>query len=315
MSRRIEDALAESLERLDAGAGIEEVLRGQEDLAAHLRPLLEAAMSARVGGARIPTHSESAFQRGRLRMHAARVEEAGRRSRAGIGFFGWRTLALAGAAAAVGLLVVGTATDVFRFGAQPTLALDGFVSRVDPNAIHVTTDDGERIVIIDEATDIYDETGAVILGQQIAPGKRVKIEVEKKDGEYEGRQVNVEGDGEHGQNEEVEFSGVVATVSGSLVEIDAPFGTATVHLDANTEIKGAISPGRTVKVHAMRQNDGSYLATEIEVADAGDGGDNSGPGGTEDGNPEGGDNSGSGSSDDGTAEGENPGDDHGGGED
>src|SRR3990172_7360436 len=108
MKSALKQALADCLARLEAGAGIEECLRGHDALAAELRPLLEAGQGPRAPGG------------------------AGHPAWAGL----WRPLALTGAAAAVVVLAaLGLTTDVFRFGADTTSAqVDGVVSRVDPDA-------------------------------------------------------------------------------------------------------------------------------------------------------------------------------------
>jgi len=69
----LKQALADCLARLEAGAGIEECLRGHEALAAELRPLLEAAQALRARD--VADYRPDAFQRGRARMHAARMSE------------------------------------------------------------------------------------------------------------------------------------------------------------------------------------------------------------------------------------------------
>ena len=138
MKSAFQKALADCLARLESGAGIEECLRGHEALAGELRPLLEAAQALRARD--LAGYRPEAFQRGRARMHAARVlaaERGGRSVWAGL----WRPLTLTGVAATVAVLAaLGLTTGVFRFGADTTSAqVDGVVSRVDPNAIILIT--------------------------------------------------------------------------------------------------------------------------------------------------------------------------------
>src|SRR3990170_185564 len=151
MKSALKQALADCLARLEAGAGIEECLRGHEALSVELRPLLEAAQALRARD--VADYRPDAFQRGRARMQAARMSETergGPPAWAGL----WRPLALTGVAAAVVVLAaLGLTTDVFRFGADTTSAqVNGVVSRVDPDAIILITADGRVSIRIGENT-------------------------------------------------------------------------------------------------------------------------------------------------------------------
>ncbi len=64
MKSALKQALADCLARLEAGAGLEECLRGHEALAAELRPLLEAAQALRARD--VADYRPDAFQRGRV---------------------------------------------------------------------------------------------------------------------------------------------------------------------------------------------------------------------------------------------------------
>src|SRR3972149_8129842 len=99
MKPALKQALADCLARLGAGAGIEEGLRGHDALAAELRPLLEAAQALRARD--VADYRPDAFQRGRARMHAARMsatERGGRPAWAGL----WRPPGRTGGGAAGG---------------------------------------------------------------------------------------------------------------------------------------------------------------------------------------------------------------------
>jgi len=302
MKPALERALADCLARLEAGAAIDECLRGHEALAAELRPLLEAARSLRGYG--VEEYREDAFQRGRVRMHGARVLEAerrGRRAWSGL----WRPLTLTAVAAAVAILAaLGLTTGVLRFGADTTSAqVDGVVSRVDPTAIIIITRDGLLTIRIGENTLVFDASGNPINGDKIAPGRSARIEVEEDAGEYSAQRIEVEEEGDEGSGAEVEFSGTIEVIRGSTLTISASFGVATVVLGPETEVKGTLNPGVAVDVHASVQSDGSYLAREIEAK----GGDSGGDGG--DGGGGGGDDSsgGGGGGDDGGGDGGTPG--------
>jgi len=299
MKSALKQALADCLARLEAGAGIEECLRGHEALAAELRPLLEAAQALRAR--ELAGYRPEAFQRGRTRMHAARISQAERGGRrAWAGFFA-RPLALTGVAAVVAVVAaLGLTTGVFDFGASTTSAqVNGVVSRVDPNAIVMITSDGLLTIRIGENTLVFDASGNQINGDAIAPGRSARIEVEEEAGEYSAQRIEVDDDDERGHGAEVEFSGHVQTVSGGILTVQASFGVATVIVDASTEVKGLLTPGAAVELHANVQDDGTYLAREIEVKGESSGEDGGGGGGDDGGTPSsghGGDDSGSGDS-------------------
>src|SRR3970282_727723 len=112
MKSALKQALADCLARLEAGGGIEEWLRGHDALGAALRALREAAQPLRARD--VADYRPDAFQRGRARMHAARMSETERGGRpAWPGL--WRPLALTGVAAAVAVVgALGFITDIFR---------------------------------------------------------------------------------------------------------------------------------------------------------------------------------------------------------
>src|SRR3990170_1083234 len=220
------NVMVDCLARREAGAGLEECLRGHEALAAELRPLLEAAQALRARD--VADYRPDAFQRGRARMHAARMSETERGGRpvwAGL----WRPLVLTGVAAAVAALAaVGLTTGVLRFGADTTSAqVDGVVSRVDPDAIILITADGRVSVRIAENTIVLDANGNPINGDDITPGRSARVEVEEEDGEYSAQRIEVEDEDHEAKDAEVEFSGKVQTVSGGTLTVEASFGVAT----------------------------------------------------------------------------------------
>ena len=311
MKPALKQALADCLARLEAGAGIDESLRGHEALAAELRPLLEAAQSLRGYG--VKDYREEAFQRGRVRMHGARVLEAERRGRGAWSGL-WRPLTLTAVAAAVAILAaLGLTTGVLRFGADTTSAeVNGVVSRVDPTAIIIITMDGLLTIRIGENTLVFDASGNQINGEKIAPGRSARIEVEEEAGEYSAQRIDVDDDDERGHGAEVEFSGTIEVVDGNTLTVSTSFGVATVVLGPDTEVKGALNAGAVVAVHASVQNDGNYLAREIEVKSSETGGDGGGDGGGGGGDDSGGGDDGGGGEDSTPSSGSG-GDDSGGG--
>lgn len=344
MKRALEEALAECLARLGAGASIEECLRGQEALASELRPLLEAAQALRRQAGGIPEYTPEAFQTARSRMHAARARGAEGSRPLWAGLMSWRLAGLATVAVAVALAAaLGFTAGLFRFDAGTTSAqVEGVVSRVSPDAIVLITDEGQVTASIGERTIVLDAGENQISGDDIVPGRPARVELEEEeDGAFAAQRIEVVDDEEGGYGAEVEFSGVVQTVAGSTVTVQASFGIATVHIES-AEVNGALVEGAKVEVHATLQEDGSYLARQIEVkkpkddkhhggdgdgegdesgasgpdsfdSASGDGGDGSGTGVTGDGDGDGSDDSGSGSSDSGSGD-DHPGDNDGSGE-
>ncbi|WP_322792232.1 DUF5666 domain-containing protein [Bellilinea sp.] len=65
---------------------------------------------------------------------------------------------------------------------------------------------------------------------------------------------------------EVEFFGKIESIQNGVYVIDG----RTVRTTVQTEIKGALAVGTMVKVHAVLQDDGSYLAREIEPSSSDD---------------------------------------------
>jgi hypothetical protein len=292
MKRPIEEALVRCLARLEEGSTVEEALRGQEAMAAELRPLLEAAYKLRTQANRIEEYRPYALERGRSRMHAVRASRVASARAPFAGLISWRPVGLAALAVVVALLaVLGSTTGIFHFGAGTTSAyLEGVVSRADPNAIVLNTADGQVTIRIAEGTVVLDADGNVVGGGDIVPGRLAKVEVEEG-GTYLARRIEMEHD-DHGRGHgdtEVEFSGTIQTVGASTLTVQASFGVATVHFDSQTEVKGALSPGGVIDIHATLQEDGSYLAREIDVGD-----EDGGPGGGENGGDRGDDGSGMG---------------------
>lgn len=274
MNLKLEEALGRCLELLERGASIDQSLRGHEPLAAELRPLLAAAQTVRVRT--IPDYTPQALVGGRARMHAACVVAAERAGTRSGGWLPWgRPLMLAGVSALVVVFaVLGFTTDLFRFGSDSSTAqAQGIVSSAGANEIVLTTEDGQLVIRIGENTALLDANGNVISGGQIVPGSKVKVEFEDDDGAFAGLKIEIDNnDNDDGMSggSEVEFEGVVESIAGDTMTVQASFGLATVHLDAGTAVKGALAAGGSVKVHATLQDDGSYLAREVELTVAGD---------------------------------------------
>lgn len=290
MKRALEQAMTQCLARLESGADIEDCLRDQGSLGAELRPLLEAAQTLRVQQGGIENYTPQGFQRGRARMHAARTrQEEGAGAWIFPGRLFGRPTALIGIAAIVAVLVaLGFRSGLFGFGADTTSAdVQGIVSRVDPDGIALTTADGPVIIRIGENTIVLDADGNVISGGDIVPGKPARAEVERENGDLVGQRIEVEEEDEESDGgAEVEFSGVISTIDGSTITMQASFGVATVRIDSQTHINGTPAVGATAEVHATVEGDGSYLAQEIEVKGI-EGGDDGGHAGDDNGDDNG----------------------------
>lgn len=279
MKRALQEALAECVARLEAGASIDDCLRGRGARTAELRPLLEAAAALRAGQGRIPEYTTQGFQSGRARMQAARAHQAEDSSGSLWPRFFGRPAALLAMVAVVALVaVLGFTTELFRFGADTTSAhVEGVVSRVDPDAIILTTADGQVVISIGEDTIVVDAQGTVISGGDIVPGRLASVEVEMEDGAFAGLRVEIEdNDDDETLGAEVEFDGVVEAVGEGAITVRASFGAATVLIDTHTEVKGTLAVGLTVEVHATPEGDGSFTAREIRAEGSGD--DNEGLG-------------------------------------
>ncbi len=72
------------------------------------------------------------------------------------------------------------------------------------------------------------------------------------------------------QANEVEFRGTVSAINGNVYVVDG------ITVVVTGEIKGTIAVGDTVKVHGVKQADGTVLAHEIELANGDDGHDGRG---------------------------------------
>jgi hypothetical protein len=285
MKTDLQQALSQCLARMEAGADIDACLRDQGTLASELRPLLEAAQVLREERQRIGGPSVAAIQAGRMRMHAVRGAEA---DRAAAPWFRGLTRPLGMSAAAVALavlLVVGLTSGLFSFGGATTTSAhgEGVVSRVDQGSILLNTNSGQVVVWLRDKTVLQDANGRAITGGDIVPGALARVEANEENGEYQANNIEFDEDDERVRGADVEFSGVLKSVSGSDLQVEASFGTVTVRIDASTEVKGTLADGARLEMHATRQDDGSFLAREVEVktsegAGADDSGSDSGTG-------------------------------------
>ncbi len=278
MSDDLNELLARCLARLAAGDDFDACLRDAGPRATELRPLLESAASLR--SVPVEPYSPEAFHAGKTRLRATLADRAHRRRPAYIAPL-WRSAIFLAAAAAVAVVaLLAFSTDLFRFGSTGTQAqVQGVLSSVQDGTLVITTLDGEVRIALRDTTRVVDPQGQAQAPEGIPPGQNVLVDVQDDGGAFTATRVEIEReDEEHegapGPEVKVEFSGSVTAVNGGDITVQAPFGTALVHLTDKTEVRGNIAPGAEVEVHATRQPDGSYVAKEIEaIKGGGDGGD------------------------------------------
>jgi hypothetical protein len=114
---------------------------------------------------------------------------------------------------------------------------------------------GEHSVLITPFTEIK---GPIVVGDMVKVHASFNAE-----GELVAREIELPEQDEHQEDDEVEFVGVVETQSEDGWWIDGQF----VQISDQTEIEDDIAEGDLVKVEALRNDDGSLLALEIELED------------------------------------------------
>ena len=280
MKRELREALAVCLARLEAGESVEACLRGHEALAAELRPLLAAASAVR--DFPVEPYSPEGFQGGRARLRSA-VRSAAERRPPGLPM-AWQLMrpaaALAVATVVAALALLALTTDVFRFGAGQTEAVEGVVESVEDGTWIINTRSGTRQVKVGPDTPVLGGDTS-LTARDVTPGTQVIIQDDDDDGAAEGIFV------------EEEFEGTVTGINGSDLTVQTSTGPVVVRRAAHTEVEGTLAVGAAVKVRATWQ-DGVYVAREIKVlaaTDTGGGGDDDGGGS---GGPGGGESGGSG---------------------
>ncbi len=257
-------ALVQCLATVERGSTVDEALVGHEDVAEELRAMLLAAQAVRTLGRNAPEAPRLAAQRGRARMHAARLAQLERRGPTW-SWIPWRIVGLGSAAAALAAVLVLAEVGPFGSDTAPAQA-QGIVSRTSPDAIVINTAQGQIEARIVDETLVVDGSGNVIAAGEIVPGSRATVELEEDEDGLSGLKIEIEDeDGEAAHGAEVEFGGTVLSVQGSTLTLQTSFGSAVVIVDSSTEINGTLAPGLTLRVHGAVQPDGTYLASEIEV--------------------------------------------------
>lgn len=265
MKRTIEAALDACLARLAQDESVEQCLRDHEVIASELRPLLEAAEAMRARAAGIPEASSQAVASGRVRLQTVRSRQAAAKDLGGPLRGGLGLVAIA--VGVVALVAVGLVSMFIDLGGttRPAQAV-GTVSSASADTIVLNTDEGQFVVRIGGQTAVLDRSGNAIAVDEIVPGARARVEFEEGEDGFSGLKVEIEEDEEAGSaGAEVEFSGMIQSISEGSMALQASFGTATVRIDEATKVEGAPQPGRTANIHATVLPDGSYGAREIEV--------------------------------------------------
>lgn len=114
---------------------------------------------------------------------------------------------------------------------------------------------------------------STVISGGIQTGSFVEVEGRVLNGQLVADKIQLEGDDTHKATitpgmpaGEVEFYGKIQSIQNGVYVIDG----RTVRTTAQTKIKGMLAVGMMVKVHAALQNDGSYLAREIELTSGDD---------------------------------------------
>lgn len=158
-------------------------------------------------------------------------------------------------------------------GPEDDVEFRGTVESVTPPSLVVTG----RTVVTDAGTRILDRDNQPIGLSDIPVGSLVEVEGSAQaDGSVLASKIKLEDDdaNEDDDNEEVEFTGVVGSITPPTLVVDG----RTVLTDASTEFRGKgdvhslsdLAVGMTVEVKGQGLADGSVLARRIKVEDDGD---------------------------------------------
>lgn len=174
---KYEDALQQTIAALDTGADFEATVARFPEHATRLRDDLALVRSARRAASTLPEPSSG--RRARL-SDALRVERVSRTSSPSQqrSWFGARGLTLAGAAAALLLLVVGLA---FVSGGLPgstaeASTIEGVVLDNNGDSLTLQTDKGVESVSVADGTSVVDASGGVIQLSSIEPGQVARVQ-------------------------------------------------------------------------------------------------------------------------------------------
>jgi hypothetical protein len=127
---------------------------------------------------------------------------------------------------------------------------------------------GDQTLALTPETEIKD---AIVVGDM------VKVHaLTGTDGSFTAREIELAGDQAAEGDDKLHFFGVVETIQADSWVV----GGTTFMIGPDTEIEAGIVVGDSVKVEAILQTDGSYLAHEIKLGDEDESndGDSSGPG-------------------------------------
>ncbi|NLF63598.1 MAG: hypothetical protein GX579_03250 [Chloroflexi bacterium] len=179
------------------------------------------------------------------------------------------------ATAPVKMVFTRTATPVESQNGSGTIEGEffGIVEAIDGN---VWTPSGQQVTF-GPGTEIKND---------ISVGSRVKVHtLPQADGTVLVREIELAQDDDDNRSAganpagEREFFGTVEVMNGNVWTVSG----RQITIGSGTEIKGSISVGARVKVHATPQADGTLLVREIELARGDDDDDdNSGPGNSDD---------------------------------
>lgn len=173
------------------------------------------------------------------------------------------------------------------------LSLSDSTSTAEPSVTDVPTDTAEPSETL-EPTETAEPTETVEPTETAEP-----TEVEDQNDDSQGQDQDSDDAQDQNSNSQEAF-GTVEQMNGTSWVISG----VTVQIDSNTEIKGTIVIGDSVKYEFRTNPDGSLTATEIKLADSNSNGDdNSGSGSSGSGSDNGGQQGGGGSDDGGGGDG------------
>ena len=156
------------------------------------------------------------------------------------------------------------------------LEIEGKITAISGSSITIQTEDGSKVEVnVGATTTIRGEDGPIPLSQ-LKVGDKIEVKAQRNaDGSLQAIDIKVEG--EENDDEEdasVEVKGVVTDISSTSLTVKTEGGQmVTVTITPTTVIKKDDEPatfvdikvGQKVEIKAMRQTDGSLVATRIKI--------------------------------------------------
>jgi hypothetical protein len=160
--------------------------------------------------------------------------------------------------------------------------INGTVTTVGASQIHVLTRSGDDVTFNVTSATIIRRRGQIVALSTVVVGDAVEVHSQKAaDGSSVAVRIEVESEGNDHENEQVEFSGVIATIAGSAITVNGGGASTVVNVSTTTTIRGSsnavltlsqLNVGDQVEVHATRSADGTLQAVSINVEKESEGG-------------------------------------------